>query len=153
MSGSVWGNPSKVEAMKQNLARPETEAERKERLQREAEEKARGDAQALNARAQELCNKVEKVCENPASGEVSSNYLDTYQHQVSGLWTSAEIELAFTKWKACYTGKLESLGVHKMGPDEKWTGDRDGKVQANFIRWVESDHKRKINVHINWKSG
>jgi len=150
MSGSVWGN---TKALIENLAKPETPEERQARLDREAEEKARREAQALDDAAQRLCNRVEEKCDNYSVGDLSSNYINDYQHEVSGSWTTAQIELAYTKWKALYSGRLDSLNVHKMGPAQKWTGDRDGKVQANFIRYVDTTRRRRINVHINWKAG
>lgn len=130
----------------------ETPEQQAARLKAEAEKKAAEAAKALDERATTLCSLVEAQCGSAASGGISGNY-SAYQLQVKGEWTLAEIKLAFTKWKQIYVnaGTLESLNVHMMGPAAKWTGDRQGKSQANFIRLLQAGKTWSVNVHINHK--
>lgn len=128
----------------------ETPDEQAARLKAEADKKAAEAAKALDERATQLCQLVEAQCSSAASGGVSGNY-SAYQLQVKGTWTLAEIKLGYDKWKAIYVsaGTLSSLNVHMMGPAAKWTGNRQGQSQANFIRRLEAGKKWSLNVHIN----
>jgi hypothetical protein len=60
------------------------------------------------------------------------------------------VNVAFTHWKAMYTQTEQvALNIHKLGPSKKYTGNRDGACQVNFIRYMASGTKARFNVHIN----
>lgn len=143
MSWAALANkPKPVETPEQTAAR----------LEQEAQRKAAEAAKALNDRAVKLCAAVEEAIKGASGGGVSGNY-SAYQLSVKGEWTTDEITLAYDKWKAIYqkAGTLQSLNVHMMGPAQKWTGDRNGRWQANFIRRLQAGKDWMVNVHIDNK--
>ena len=141
MSGA-WGKP---------LVQRETTAEEAQAAAA-AKAKAQADAaaRALMASATRLKNAIEASFETRGGG-VSAKYGSDEQYSVKGTWSKAEAGQAFQLWKADYgAAQVTSLGIHKLGPTQKFTGDRDGAWQFNFIRNISATDKGRFNVHVNW---
>jgi hypothetical protein len=147
----AWG-AGKSANLITNLKTPKTQ----EQIQQDAKDaaardKAKADA-ALNAAAEQLVNRVEAIIKQ-RSGGVSSNYGSDEQYTVTDTYTREVVQLAFTKWLDIYHKKNEdqALHVHMMQPKAKLTGNRNGTVQANFIRKVVAQKDGRYNIHINIK--
>ncbi|WP_170979359.1 hypothetical protein [Roseomonas sp. HF4] len=149
MSGA-WGNAGGVSALKSTAAPLTPEQQQANRLA-EAERKAREAAAALRKRAEDLRDKVEGCI--TGGGNISSNYIYDDQFTVAGRWKTTEVTLAFDLWKQLHEarqrGSVVTLRIHMMGPSAKYSGGRDGQVQANFIRNKGGAKKGRYNVHIN----
>ena len=145
---SAWGKPGGLAA----VMAPPTPEQQQAQLAAEAKRKADDAARALRARAEALRSKVEQ-CIATGGGGISSNYVQDDQYTVSGYWTTNEATMAFDLWKQLYEsttpGSVIALQMHMMGPAAKYTGGRDGAIQANFIRLKETGKVGRYNVHID----
>jgi len=131
------------------VARAQTPEEIQASAARAAEQKANKLAAAFNFEAKQLAGKVESAISSRGGG-VSGNYGADEQYEVGGIYGKAVINQAFEVWKQTYyVGKVHSLNIHKLGPSEKFTGGRDGKLQVNFLRLIVSGKAGKYNIHIN----
>jgi len=150
MSG-VWGNANAVSALKAAVSTPLTPEQIQAQAQAEAERKAREAAAALQKRAEDLRDKVEDCI--ASGGNISGNYIHDDQYTVASHWKTTEVALGFTLWKQLYEarqpGSVQTLNLHMMGPSAKYSGDRNGKVQANFIRDKGGAKKGRFNIHVN----
>lgn len=136
-----WGKPL--------VFREQTPQEIEQQKLAEAQRKANERANALNYEAQQLANKVEKCIETRNGGH-SGNYIGDEQYEVNGKYSKAVITLAFQKWCAMYSStQVNSLNLHMLGPSPKYTGDRNGQRQANFLRFINPPKSYKFNIHIN----
>jgi hypothetical protein len=152
MSGSsVWGKPGGSSSLLSSLTTPLSQEQVRANNRAEAERKAREAAAALRRRAESLRDKVEQCI--ASGGNISGNYIQDDQYTVSGSWKATEVMLAFDLWKSLYEarqrGSISALNIHMLGPSAKYTGNRNGKVQANFIRNKGGGRKGRYNVHIN----
>lgn len=152
MSGSsVWGSPGGASSLISSLTTPLSQEQIRANMRAEAERKAREAAAALRRRAESLRDKVEQCI--ASGGNISGNYIQDDQYTVSGNWKTTEVTLAFDLWKSLYEanrrGSISTLRIHMMGPSAKYTGDRNGRVQANFIRNKGGGRKGRYNVHID----
>jgi len=138
----AWGKPLVV--------REQTEEEKQREIDLAAQRKRDEEALAINQAAQTLANKIEKAISSRDGGQ-SSNYVGDEQYEVKGSYSTTVILLAFTKWKDNYsTTQITNLNIHMLGPSAKYTGGRNGRKQANFIRYIsETQQKYRFNIHIN----
>ena len=150
MSGA-WGNASAVASLKSAVATPPSPQELAAQRQQEARRKAEQAAEALRRRAEDLRDKIEQCI--ASGGNISGNYVNDDQYTVGGRWKTTEVMLAYDLWKQLYEaqrrGSVKALHIHMMGPSAKYTGDRNGQVQANFIRNKGGGKKGRYNVHVN----
>jgi len=115
----------------------------------DAERKANEKLQVLNYAAQQLANKVEK-CFSGRGGGKSGNYGLDEQYEIKGQYSEGVISLAFEKWKSKYSANdVLQLQIHKLGPSKKYSGNRQGKLQVNFIRKIVASSGGRFNIHIN----
>lgn len=145
MSG--WGKPGGLAAVLAPMTKEQQLAQAQAAKQREAEDAAR----ALRARAESLRDKVEACISS--GGGISGNYIQDDQYTVAGNWTTNETTQAFALWKDFYEqrqkGSVKALHIHMMGPSAKYSGGRDGAIQANFIRDKGAGKQGRYNVHVN----
>ena len=138
----AWGKPL--------VTRKATLEEKKRALELAAKRKADEKTRAQNTAAESLANKVETAISERGGG-YSGNYSGDEQYSVKGTYETAVILLAFAKWTAKYPGQILSLNIHMLGPAPKYTGGRNGQLQANFIRLINNTSTHRFNVHINAK--
>ncbi|MBR0658460.1 hypothetical protein [Neoroseomonas oryzicola] len=145
MSG--WGKPGGLAAV---MAAPNAQQQQAQ-LEAEAKRKVEEAARALRLRAEALRNKVEECIKT--GGGISGNYVQDDQYTAPGYWTTNETTMAFDLWKQLYEakapGSVVSLQIHMMGPSAKYTGGRNGAIQANFIRLKQTGKAGRYNVHID----
>ncbi|MFK5951118.1 MAG: hypothetical protein QM500_20375 [Methylococcales bacterium] len=96
--------------------------------------------------ANALIGKIKKLIIG-RDGVVSASYALDEQYTVSHTYSREVIAHAKLLWENEY----KSLGAHVMGPASKTTGDRDGIVQANFIRKMDTAKAYRFNVHVDVK--
>lgn len=119
------------------------------KLTPEQEQQLKVDAEnrAFRATAQKICNEVD-ACSRKAGGFAAS-YPDDDQYSLDKAYKQTEVMAAYELWKQLYAGRIVSLNVHMMGPAPKITGDRNGQVQANFIRNKDGGKAGRYNVHVD----
>ncbi|NMJ41005.1 hypothetical protein GWK16_07120 [Roseomonas sp. JC162] len=145
MSG--WGRPGGLAA----VMAPPTAQQQQAQADADAKRKADEAARALRARAEALRDKVEDCIKT--GGGISGNYVQDDQYTAPGYWTTTETTMAFELWKQLYEartpGSIIALNIHMMGPSAKYTGDRNGAIQANFIRFKQAGKVGRYNIHID----
>lgn len=93
-----------------------------------------------------LVRKIKYEIETGERG-ISASYPHTIQFGIRPLYTLAEIGQAKLLWNDEYS----DCKAYVTSPQAKFSGDRDGEVQVNFIRLKDSHSKFRFNVHVRVK--
>ncbi len=92
---------------------------------------------------------IRKIKHQIATGEqgISEKYPDTIQFCITPLYTLAEIGQAKLLWN----DEFKDCRAYVTNPQAKFSGDRDGEVQVNFIRFKDPRSRFVLNVHVRVK--
>jgi hypothetical protein len=102
--------------------------------------------------ASEIVRQVQAIVTGVSSKPAgySANYAGDALFTAKGSYTANEINIAKTDWLALYANNV-AYNAHVMGPSPKYTGGRNGQIQADFIRKIETNGQGRYNVHVNQK--
>jgi len=92
---------------------------------------------------------IRKIKHIIATGEqgISARYPHTIQFGIDPLYTLAEIGQARSLWN----DEFKDCRAYVTTPQAKYTGDRDGEVQVNFMRYKDPHSRFMFNVHVRVK--
>ncbi|WP_431283031.1 hypothetical protein ACQW02_27145 [Humitalea sp. 24SJ18S-53] len=113
------------------------------------QQKLNAQAQALNARAQQLCDAIE-ACTQQVGG-TSANYPGDALHTVAGTWSVEEETLASNLWLAFHYANLQALAPHVLPPVLKYNAPHAGKYVADFIRRKGGTATGRHIIHVVMK--
>jgi hypothetical protein len=147
MVGNVWGKkPNIIPDV------PLTLEQQKEKEKQQLIEKIKAEKQQ---KANFIVQKVQSIVTGVSSKQagISSNYVGDDQFTIKGTYTKEVFLLAKAAWLKIYEDNNTriSLNAHVLGPSEKHTGDREGTVQGNFIRKINTAGQGRFNVHVDIK--
>jgi len=130
-----------------SVTAPTTPEQAKQNEQAQRQKALDAANQALRATAQTICDQVD--ASRLTAGGYAATYPNDAQYALSKSYKTSEVMQAYELWKALYVGRIVSLQLHMMGPAPKLSGDRNGQVQANFIRNKDGGKKGRYNVHVD----